>query len=73
MKNNIVLKEEHYLQTHGTAMGTQMSLAYANIFMGRLGKELLEKVFEAHCLVKVHRRCLYHLATRAGVLQTILR
>ena len=31
----------HYLQTYGTAMGTQMDPSYANIFMGDLEESLL--------------------------------
>ena len=34
--NNFGFKGKHYLQVQGTAMGSKMALAYANIFMGRL-------------------------------------
>ena len=30
-----------YLQTHGTAMGTKMAVAFANIFMAKIEKEIL--------------------------------
>ena len=33
--NNFSVNNEHYLQVHGTAMGTRMALSYANLFMGR--------------------------------------
>ena len=33
-KSNFTFDEEHYLQLHGTAMGTHMALSYANLFMG---------------------------------------
>ena len=33
--NNFEFKGKHYLQVLGTAMGTKMAPAYANIFMGR--------------------------------------
>ena len=34
---------EKYLQTHGTAMGTKMAVAFANIFMGKIEKEILRQ------------------------------
>ena len=33
--NNFSFNNEHYLQVHGTAMGTRMAPSYANLFMGR--------------------------------------
>ena len=45
---NLVLKhnvfefdEKFYLQIQGTAMGTKMAPAYANLFMGRLETQLI--------------------------------
>ena len=35
--------EGHYLQTHGTAMGTKMAVAFANIFMAKIETEILSK------------------------------
>jgi hypothetical protein len=32
---------EHFLQINGTVMGTKMAPSYANIFMGRLERNLL--------------------------------
>ena len=32
-----------YLQTHGTAMGTKMAVAFANIFMARIEKQILSQ------------------------------
>ena len=32
-----------YLQTHGTAMGTKMAVALANIFMAKIEKEILRQ------------------------------
>jgi len=40
-KNNFELGDSHFLEIHGTAMGTRMAPSYANIFMGKLEKELL--------------------------------
>nr|XP_022316718.1 uncharacterized protein LOC111120285 [Crassostrea virginica] len=41
--NNFMFNGEHYLQINGTAMGTKMAPSYANIFMGRLERNLLLK------------------------------
>jgi hypothetical protein len=41
-KNNFIFNGDHYLQINGTAMGTKMAPSYANIFMGRSEKQLLE-------------------------------
>ena len=35
--------EKNYLQTHGTAMGTKVAVAFANIFMAKVETELLKK------------------------------
>ena len=32
-----------YLQTHGTAMGTKMAVAFANIFMAKIEKQILRQ------------------------------
>ena len=32
-----------YLETHGTAMGTKMAVAFANIFMAKIEKEILRQ------------------------------
>ena len=42
LKNNVFeFNEQFYLQTQGTAMGTKMAPAYANLFMGKLEEHLL--------------------------------
>ena len=41
--NNFEFNGEHYLQVNGTAMGTRMAPSYANIFMGKLEKNLLDQ------------------------------
>jgi peptide-methionine (R)-S-oxide reductase len=41
-KNNFTFNGNHYLQINGTAMGTKMAPSYANIFMGKFEKQLLE-------------------------------
>lgn len=35
-RNNFVFGDKHYLQIHGTAMGTRMAPCYANLFMADL-------------------------------------
>ena len=42
--NNFEFNGKRYLQVQGTAMGTKMAPAYANIFMGRLENQLLMSV-----------------------------
>ena len=37
--NNFSFNNEHYLQKHGTAMGTRMAPSYANSFMGKFDAE----------------------------------
>ena len=39
--NTLQFAEENYLQIQGTAIGTKMAPAYANIFMGELEREWL--------------------------------
>ena len=39
--NNFEFDNNHFIQLHGTAMGTRMAPAYANLFMGDLKKKLL--------------------------------
>ena len=43
-KNNFTFEEEHYLQIHGTTMGTRMAPSYANLFMGNLERKILDEV-----------------------------
>ena len=45
-KNNFTFNGDHYLQINGTAMGTKMAPSYANIFMGKFEKQLLESSIE---------------------------
>ena len=39
--NNFVFNGEHFVQQHGTAMGTRMVPAYANLFMGNFEEKAL--------------------------------
>ena len=40
--NNFVFNDERFIQRHGTAMGTRMAAAYANLFMGDFEKKALQ-------------------------------
>ena len=40
--NNFVFNDEDFIQQHGTAMGTRMAPAFANLFMGEFERKALE-------------------------------
>ena len=42
-ENSFQFNGKDYLQTHGTAMGTKIAVAFANIFMAKIEKEILRK------------------------------
>ena len=42
-ENSFQFTGKNYLQTHGTAMGTKMAVAFANIFMGKVESQILEQ------------------------------
>ena len=42
-ENSFQFNRKDYLQTHGTAMGTKMAVAFANIFMASIEKEILRQ------------------------------
>ena len=42
-KNNFVFGDQHYIQIHGTAMGTRMAPSYTNLFMAKLETSLLSR------------------------------
>ena len=42
-RKHIPIKWENYLQTHGTAMGTIVAVAFADMFMATVETELLNK------------------------------
>ena len=39
--NNFVLNGEHFVQQHGTAMGTRMAPAFVNLFKGNFEEKAL--------------------------------
>ena len=43
LENSFQFNEKDYLQTHGTTMGTKMAVAFANIFMVKIEKEILRQ------------------------------
>ncbi|XP_078374399.1 uncharacterized protein LOC144657936 [Oculina patagonica] len=40
--NNFSFNNQHYLQIHGTAMGTRMAPSYANLFMGKFEQNAID-------------------------------
>ena len=42
-ENSFQFTEKNYLVPHGTAMGTKMAVAFANIFMGKIESQILER------------------------------
>ena len=47
--NNFSFNDNHYLQIHGTAMGTKMAPSYADLFLGYLEANALENApFKPH-------------------------
>ena len=47
--NNFTFNDSHYLQIHGTAMGTKMARSFANLFLGLLEKNSLRNApFQPH-------------------------
>lgn len=40
--NNLTFKGDSYLDINDTVMGTKIASSYANMFMGRLEKQILE-------------------------------
>ena len=38
LENSFQFNEKDYVQIHGTAMGTKMAVAFANIFMAKIEK-----------------------------------
>ena len=65
-KNNFSFNGENYLQKHGTVMGTWMAPSIANLFMGKLEKNLLCWATQTYHLVEVHRQHICCLDTQGG-------
>ena len=45
-KNAFAFNNKHFLQVHGTAMGSPMAPTYANIFLAMLERKLLQQALE---------------------------
>ena len=43
LENSCQFNGKHYVQTHGTAMGTKTAVSFANIFMAHIGKTILSR------------------------------
>ena len=47
--NNFTFNSKHYLQKHGTTMGTKMAPSYANLFLGKFEHDaLLNSPYQPH-------------------------
>ena len=54
--NNFSFNGQHFLQTHGTAMGTRMAPSCANLFMGNFEQLAIENApLKPICLVEIYR------------------
>ena len=42
-ENSFQFSRENYLKTHGTAMGTKMTVSFANIFMAKIETTLIQQ------------------------------
>ena len=51
--NNFTFNDQHFLQIHGTAMGTHMAPSYANLFMGKFEQQAIENA----TLSRLRRDC----------------
>ena len=49
-ENSFQFNKRNNLQAHGTAMGTKMAVAFANIFMGEIEKQILNKSAYKRCI-----------------------
>ena len=59
-ENSFQVCGSNYLQTHGTAMGTKMAVAFANIFMARIEKWNIEsELHQTAFLDKEYWRCVF--------------
>ena len=47
--NSFQFNGKNYLQTHGTAMGTKMAVAFANIFMASIENEIFYIIIIPQC------------------------
>ena len=56
-ENSFQFNGKNYLQTHGTAMGSKMSVAFANIFMAKVETDILRSAR----LEKIHTRHFFNM------------
>ena len=48
--NHFNFNSQHFLQIHGTAMGTSMACSYAKLFMGKLEQSAIENAPFKHLM-----------------------
>jgi len=53
-ENSFQFNGKNYLEIHGTAMGTKMVVAFANIFMAKVETDLKSKCFKTAHLETIH-------------------
>ena len=61
--NLLKFNNDHYLQIKGTAMGTKMALANANIFMDAIETSFFQHPLKNLCSLPLHRRQISNMAT----------
>ena len=55
-ENSFQVNGENYLQIHGTAMGTKLAVAFANLFIGEIERNCLMEENQAESMETLHRR-----------------
>ena len=71
--NNFSFNGQHFLQTHGTAMGTRMAPSYANLFIGKFWTACHRKhPSKTICLVEIYRWHFHDLDWRRRNLKTFI-
>ena len=82
LKNSFRFNGKDYLQTHGTAMGTKMAVAFANIFMASIEKEILRQsinkpltwkrfIDDVFCLWDTNKEEIEHFRLSKQILTTL--
>ena len=76
-ENSFQFNGKDYLQTHGTTMGTKMAVAFTNIFMASIEKEILRQsvnkpltwkrfIYDVFCLWDTNKEEIEHFIEQAN-------
>ena len=65
-ENSFQFAGKNYLQIHGTAMGTKMAVAFANIFMSKVETNPKPKRISTARLETIYRRHIFTLDYKQG-------